>query len=156
MATGFRTRGGILRKRFGEQQRGNFRGHGDGTFQAPVNDGVGVLPQTVITGDFNGDGFIDLVVGDEYSASLSLLFGNGDGTFQPARAIPGYQAITLAAGGFQRGRHTGSGLRPTPGPGSSVLLGNGDGTFQELRRLQRRYYPESITVGDLMATGNPT
>jgi len=59
-------------------------GNGDGTFQAPVNSsGINNL-QSVMTGDFNGDGKIDLLlnVNSTSSNSISLLFGKGDGTFQ--------------------------------------------------------------------------
>ncbi len=117
---------------------GVFLGQGGGTFQAAVTYGVGLLAQTVITGDFNGDGFTDLVVGNEYSASLSLLFGNGDGTFQPARAIPGYQAITLAAADFN-----GDGILDLvfgSYPGTGVVRASRQRRWHvpELRRLQRR------------------
>jgi hypothetical protein len=60
-------------------------GNGDGTFQAPVNYGVGVSPFSVATGDFNGDGELDLAVANEGSDTVSILLGNGDGTFQTAK-----------------------------------------------------------------------
>jgi hypothetical protein len=62
-------------------------GNGDGTFQPPVayvsggNDG-----DFVAVADFNGDGYLDLAVGNlglSAGGVLSLLLGNGDGTFQP-------------------------------------------------------------------------
>ena len=37
-----------------------------------------------MTGDFNGDGRTDLAVVDSTSNSISILLGDGDGTFQPA------------------------------------------------------------------------
>jgi len=48
------------------------RGHADGSFAA------------VVTGDFNGDGKFDLAVPNPGSGNISVLLGNGDGTFQPA------------------------------------------------------------------------
>jgi hypothetical protein len=48
-----------------------------GTFAA------GAGPQAVVVGDFNGDGNFDVVTADQND--LSILPGNGDGTFQPAR-----------------------------------------------------------------------
>jgi hypothetical protein len=46
------------------------------------------LPEDIKVGDFNGDGFPDLVaVGQDGSSQVYLLLGNGDGTFRPARAI---------------------------------------------------------------------
>src|SRR5580704_8910187 len=37
----------------------------------------------IAVGDFNGDGKLDLVVANGGASSMSVLFGNGDGTFQP-------------------------------------------------------------------------
>jgi len=54
-------------------------GNGDGTFQTGVNYAVGNPPFWIATGDFNGDGKIDLVVTNK---NVSVLLGNGDGTFQ--------------------------------------------------------------------------
>jgi len=74
-------------------------GNGDGTFQAAAtyNSG-GVFARSVVVGDFNGDGKPDLAVGNWSGAdglcctspALSVLLGNGDGTFQ--------QAVTYASG----------------------------------------------------------
>lgn len=41
----------------------------------------------MITGDFNKDSIIDLVVINSNSDSLSVLLGNGDGTFVAARIL---------------------------------------------------------------------
>jgi hypothetical protein len=59
-------------------------GKGDGTFQGPANYAAGTWPQSVAVGDFNGDGKLDLAVGNYGSNNVSLLLGNGDGTFQGA------------------------------------------------------------------------
>jgi hypothetical protein len=49
---------------------------------------VGQGPVTVATADFNGDGPVDLVTVNQWSDDVTLLFGNGDGTFRSAGAIP--------------------------------------------------------------------
>jgi hypothetical protein len=59
-------------------------GNGDGTFQPPSSFATALFPGTVIASDMNGDGRLDLLVGDYglYVASISVLLGNGDGTFE--------------------------------------------------------------------------
>jgi hypothetical protein len=83
-------------------------GHGDGTFQAARNFAVGVQPGSVALGDFNGDGLPDLAVVnrgecddfDCVSSSLSVLLGNGDGTFQAAVPFAAHNSSFLAVGDF--------------------------------------------------------
>jgi len=67
-------------------------GKGDGTFQAAKNFDVGgVNPTTFAVADFNSDGKLDLAVGGLQApvqpscqaSTVNVLFGNGDGTFQP-------------------------------------------------------------------------
>jgi hypothetical protein len=90
-------------------------GNGNGTFGSPValnfgspvvpNFRAGTVPSTVI-GDFNGDGTLDIVSSNPAPAnsggpSISLLAGNGDGTFAAPVTIPfGGTASALAAADF--------------------------------------------------------
>src|SRR5260370_31211038 len=58
------------------------------SFLAPVSYPVGLVPydpRAIVTADFNGDGRLDLAVANFYSGNVSVLLGNADGTFQPAR-----------------------------------------------------------------------
>jgi hypothetical protein len=69
-------------------------GNGDGTFQPAVTYGTGAYFATsVAVGDVNGDRIPDLLVTNSClnmehecigDGALSVLLGNGDGTFQPA------------------------------------------------------------------------
>ena len=55
-----------------------------GTFQtSPVlySTGVNTRPQAVASGDFNGDGKLDLVTANANASNLSILLNNGNGTF---------------------------------------------------------------------------
>jgi len=68
-------------------------GNGDGTFQAAVSYSSGpnyASGLDVVSGDFNGDGKLDLAT--MTSSGVSVLYGNGGGTFQSAiqYPIPGY------------------------------------------------------------------
>ena len=112
------------------------RGKGDGTFQAGVTYAAGTasgtVPQAVAVGDFNGDGHADLVCG--YGNNISVLLGNGDGTFQTAvqyaAAGPasGHGPAAVGVGDFN-----GDGVADIAAISednvTSVYLGNGDGTF---------------------------
>jgi FG-GAP-like repeat len=65
-------------------------GNGDGTFQPETSYTVGGFPEAVVAADFNGDGILDLASADsfgtdELDASVSVLLGNGNGTFQAAQ-----------------------------------------------------------------------
>ncbi len=109
-----------------------------------VQNPVGIHPVSSVSGDFNGDGALDLAVvdqGDPHTGQgqgASILLGNGDGTFQEAQrtSAAGVGPIAVTAGDFngdgrpdlavvdQGDPHTGQ------GQGASILLGNGDGGFQ--------------------------
>src|SRR5271155_2451233 len=82
---------------------------------------------TVLTADFNGDGIPDLVI---LGGAISVLLGNGDGTFTaapyPSSDLPG----AIAVGDFNGDGIPDLALAPAFDEGNSeVLLGNGDGTF---------------------------
>src|SRR5208282_3636276 len=62
-----------------------------GGFQEPATYSVGNEPSAVALGDFNGDGILDMAVANATSNTISILLGNGDGTFTAA--------ATLAAAG---------------------------------------------------------
>jgi hypothetical protein len=136
-------------------------GNGDGTFRAAVNYAAGEAPWSVAVGDFNGDGHADLVVADFgrghgslASGTLSVLLGNGDGTFQAAQTYAGAWGASVAVKDFN-----GDGildLAVSGGLGVRVLLGNGDGTFQTTPiSYIAGTGPWGLAVGDLNGDGLP-
>jgi hypothetical protein len=61
-------------------------GNGNGTFAPKTDYAVGPFPEEVALGDLNGDGHIDMIVasqgtGSPWNNTVSVLLGNGDGTF---------------------------------------------------------------------------
>src|ERR1035438_267724 len=109
-------------------------GNGDGTFQAAVNYAAGTSPKWVTLGDFNGDGKTDLAVVNfsDSKNSVSVLLGNGDGTFQAAlqNGIV-FSSTSAVVGDFDGDGKMDLAVASYDGSGPiSILLGKGDGTFQ--------------------------
>jgi hypothetical protein len=92
------------------------------------------------------------VVANGSAGTLTLLFGNGDGTFQPAATISSGELYALAIGDFNR---DGKADIAEANWGVYVLLGNGNGTFQSALSYAP-YYSPALSVGDLNADGKRT
>ena len=77
-------------------------GDGDGTFQQPVTMATGIdYAAALVAGDFNGDSRVDLAVAGNNVAGagiVSVLLGNGDGTFQPPVNYRGGDRLCGGAG----------------------------------------------------------
>src|ERR1700687_4218540 len=70
-------------------------------FAPPKSYPVGTSPSAVVVGDFNSDGKSDIAVANSGSANVSVLLGNGDGTFKDAvNSAAGPSPSALAAGDF--------------------------------------------------------
>jgi hypothetical protein len=113
-----------------------FLGNGDGTFQAgKVSAGVDG-PESVVAGDFNGDGKLDLAISffgipSSGLPGVAVLLGNGDGTFQAPTVVISTDGNLFAADVNGDGK-VDLVLQNFPGPRVSwaeIYLGNGDGTF---------------------------
>jgi len=114
-------------------------GAGDGTFELQSDKpSTGAGPFMVSAADFNGDGVVDLVVSNFYDGAgntLTVLLGNGDGTFSEASGSP----LTTEAGPFflAVADLNGDGfvdisvsnLGDMDGTTVEIFLSNGDGTF---------------------------
>jgi len=129
---------------------------GDGTFQAAVNYGTGGSAYSVGAGDFNGDGKTDLAVATATTPSssdnVSVLLGNGDGTFQIAvHYVVGSAPYSVTAGDFNGDGK--SDLAVATDVGISVLLGNGDGTFQTAVNYGAGNQPSFAVAGDFNSDG---
>lgn len=119
---------------------------------------AGNAPVGVVVADFNHDGKLDLAVADDGNFStgdngaVSILLGNGDGTFQPAQLVnAGNNPAFIAAGDFN-----GDGkpdLVVSDASNVAVLLGNGDGTFQSPLIIGAGVAPSALALGDFNGDG---
>ncbi len=124
-------------------------GTGNGAFGAPITSitaqAGAALP---LTGDFNGDGKRDLLLGNIY-------FGNGDGTFTQGPAAPAASASVLnyTIGDFNKdGKDDLAAYTPQ---GISIYLSNGDGTFTATGPTYAGIYGAyTLDVTDIDGDGN--
>jgi len=125
-------------------------------FRPGVTYRVGTAPRAVVAADFNGDGKQDLAVVNAGNAgagddgSVSILLGNGDGTFQSASNIPGGKnPVSIAVGDFNGDGRPDLAVGDAGDGGSiSILLGNGDGTFERAESVGLEGAAFSLAVGD--------
>jgi hypothetical protein len=121
---------------------------------------AGENPTQAVVGDFNGDGIPDLAVTDRNPSKVSILLGNGDGTFRPPTSfnVP-WPPRSLAVGDFDGDgtpdlavTYTGFDFGPF-GHEVGIWLGNGDGTFREGTRVTVGTLPYFVTVADFNGDG---
>jgi uncharacterized protein (TIGR03437 family) len=150
-------------------------GNGSGTFSAGAIffHNAGLSPSfspvdyLVSSGDFNGDGNPDVLILSEYAAyeppsvfAYSVIFGNGNGTFQSA-VTDGPLQSSVAAGNLYLLKPAvvdvnGDGksdLVQIGGAGVEIFLSNGDGTFRNAASITPQQNPVSIAVADFNGDG---
>ncbi|WNG18556.1 FG-GAP-like repeat-containing protein [Cystobacter fuscus] len=132
-------------------------GNGDGTFGAASTFAVGSNPKFVEIADFNGDGNADLAVSGGTVAThyVSILLGNGDGTFQ-GRAnynVNSFDPSGAAVADFNGDGKLDIATANFVGSTVSILLGNGDGTFQSAVTYLMLGTPNSVAAADLNGDG---
>jgi FG-GAP-like repeat/Putative Ig domain len=133
-------------------------GNGDGTFSLAHNStfATGSDPGAIVAADFNGDGKLDLVVANQDDSTLTILLGNGDGTFTPATGSPvavGINPDALAAADLNSDGKLD--LVVANDSSLTILLGNGDGTFTPAAGspIALGASPYSVAVGDFNSSG---
>lgn len=127
------------------------------TFQSPVVLSTDVYPTSLVVGDFNRDGYLDIVTGNSIANDVSFFAGHGDGTFSAGVISPSLNfPDSIAAGDVN-----GDGILDIVGVAPNynqvvVTLGNGDGTFGTF--YQRTEYasgqqPWAVALADFNRDG---
>ncbi len=126
-----------------------------GTFLTPVYYDVGGKPFAVVVGQFTASGNQDILVGFTNSTTVSLLLGNGDGTFRTPIQIStgGAGSQDVIAAPFTPGGNYNIVVANNISNDISVLMGNGDGTFGPPAVYPVGMQPYTLAVGDLNNDG---
>ena len=143
----------------------------------PTSIPVESRPLSVISGDFDGDGHLDVASANTVGTSISIALGRGDGSFEPATSqYSGLGPTGIVAGYFDGDRHLdlavanfGADLQPggaplhtnvggdggaNPGGGNlAIFHGRGDGTFLPAHHIEVGNGPTSLAVGDFNRDG---
>ena len=129
-----------------------------GAFSPPVIvSQTSVEPTYGIAGDFNGDGNLDIaVVNSEFRvAPITVLLGNGDGTFQPKRSLFGGNFVDAIASADLNGDGIPDLITSSFTSNMRVYAGNGDGTFGPQASYVGGRFGEFVTTADLNGDGLP-
>ena len=94
------------------------------SFIARKDFAAGSAPRSVAVGDFNGDRKPDLAVANQFSSNVSVLLGNGDGSFQAAVNFGDGFPLSVAVGDFNGDGKPDLALANSGAHNVSVLINN--------------------------------
>ncbi|MEP7341903.1 MAG: VCBS repeat-containing protein [Acidobacteriota bacterium] len=122
-------------------------------FGARTTFPTGLHPQAMVASDFNGDGKLDLAVANDTAKTVSVLLGQGDGSFSPKKdSAIGYSPTFVITGDFNRDGKLDLVTANSDGP-ATILLGAGDGTFAAPANVNAGGSVISMTAGDFNGDG---
>ncbi len=104
---------------------------GNGVFGTPTTLDAPIAAEwSLMAGDMNNDGLLDLVVGSGTDFQMQVLTSNGDGTFTPQPSQFNGRSWQIALGDVNGDGNVDVSSANGQGNRASILLGNGDGTLQ--------------------------
>jgi hypothetical protein len=129
-------------------------GNGNGTFGAATALAAGSAPLGLVTGDFNGDGKIDLASANSNSGNVSIFLGTGTGAFGTATNFTaGSIPYMLAKGDFNGDGKLDLVVSNVGSNTVSVLLGTGTGSFASAVNYTVGSGPVALAVSDFNGDG---
>jgi hypothetical protein len=130
---------------------------GGGQFSSPTASTTGGLASMAMTvGDFNHDGKADLAVVNNLTNNVSILLGNGDGTFHIGSFAPVDQGpVAVTEADFNGDGNLDLAVVNSSTGDITILLGRRDGTFGPGTNIYLGSAPTNITAGDFNGDGIP-
>ncbi len=132
------------------------RAVGNGYFTAGGTYNSGLNPYSVLNGDLNGDGKLDIVSLNIDVGAIAVSFGNGDGSFRAATTY-GTVIGTGSFGSILMGDFNNDGILDTASSGNAtglgINLGNGNGTFRSAITTALGDTAVSLGSGDFNSDG---
>ena len=100
---------------------------------------TGRQPFAVAVADLNGDGMPDIITANAFDNTVSVLLGNGNGTFQPQQTFAvGSRPYSVAVADVNGDGKPDIVTTNYGGNSVSVLLNDGDGSFAKPADLRHR------------------
>jgi hypothetical protein len=129
-------------------------GRGDGRFILAGELEVSASPASMIAGDFNRDGRMDLAVTSLVNGTVSILVGQGNGWFVAGAEMGvGAAPYSLAAGDFNNDGRLDLATANLDSDTVSILLGRGNGRFMAALEVDAGPRPRAVAVGDFNGDG---
>ena len=125
-----------------------YLGNGDGTFGSPIQTATAQAFLDLVAVDVDNDGNLDIVTS---GGPISVLRGNGDGTFQAAETYPG--GTVVAAGDFNEDGFVDLATQDTKAKYVAILLNQGDGTFVTADAYRVGTAIRALSTGDVNGDG---
>ncbi|CAF4756532.1 unnamed protein product [Rotaria sp. Silwood1] len=129
-------------------------GKGNGTFAKEQLYALPVSadPRSLVIGDFNNDNISDIAVANSRKKSISILLGNGNGTFAPHMSQKTIDAspVSIAVGDFNNDSRQDIVVALEYANSIGIFIGIGNGSFQNQISYQmpRESSPVWVAVGD--------
>ena len=124
------------------------------TFESPAIYTTDANPTSLVTGDFNRDGKLDIVTGNATANNVSFFAGNGDGSFAAAANSFALNFPDSIAAGDVNGDGILDLVTVAPNFNQvAVLLGKGDGTFQQRVEFAAGQQPWAVALADFNHDG---